>query len=129
MNEKLTFKQQRAIEALLTTCNITLAAQKVNVSRETLYRWMKNDAFYFTLQESTQLALEGLNRSLIDLGAKALFALSETLESATSSPAIKVKAAEIVLDRLLQLYELVELEKRVYQLEVKNEINSHKPRN
>lgn len=118
MNENLTPKQQRAIQALLTTSDVSHAAQEARVSRETLYRWMKSDVFRLALRDGTQQALEGLSRSLVDLGAQAAKTLADALTNAETSTAIKIKAADLVLERLLQLCELVDLENRVSRLEM-----------
>ena len=117
MTDNLTPRQRKAVESLLTTGDISQAAKAAGVSRETLYRWMRQEDFTAALQEAERQALESLSRALVSLGSQA----TETLQAAmsdTKSPAgARVRAADIVLARLLQLRELVTLEERVTELE------------
>jgi phage terminase small subunit len=118
MPENLTPKQRKAIEALLSNWDTTKAAQAAGVSRDTLYRWMRSNNFKGAMQDSTQAALENLSRGLVTLAKKAIDALEKAVEG--DSPlqvAARVRAADIILGRLLQLTELVELEARVSALE------------
>lgn len=124
MNENLTPKQRRAVEALLTKGDITQAAIEAKVSRETIYRWMKNQAFRTAIQVGTQQALEGLSRSLLSLGDQAIMTFSDALNDSSASLTIRIRVADLVLGRLLQLCELVDLEERIRRLEEKNENKS-----
>jgi phage terminase small subunit len=122
MRENLTPKQRRAIEALLTTGDVTQAAQEARVSRETIYQWMKRPVFRTALRDGTQQALESLSRSLVGLGDKAVKTLADALEDSAAGPSVRVRAADLVLGRLLQIRELVDLEERVCRLEEQNGI-------
>ena len=57
MNEQLTTRQNKAIEALLLTNTIDRAAKRANVSEASIYRWMK--------QESFQTALRAARRDIL----------------------------------------------------------------
>ena len=57
MNEQLTTKQNKTIEALLLTNTIDRAAKRANVSEASIYRWMK--------QESFQTALRAARRDIL----------------------------------------------------------------
>ena len=57
MNEQLTTKQKKTIEALLLTNTIDRAAKRANVSEASIYRWMK--------QESFQTALRAARRDIL----------------------------------------------------------------
>lgn len=116
MNVKVTPRQRKAIEALLTQGSVKGAAEAAGVSRETIYRWMKRDWFRAALKEAEQVALESLGRALVRLGEKATQTLEEAMDGA-GHESTKVRAADIVLARLLQLRELVDLEARVAALE------------
>ncbi len=52
MNEQLTNKQRKAIEALLVTNTINRAAKRANVSDSSLYRWMRLESFQTALREA-----------------------------------------------------------------------------
>ncbi len=57
MNEQLTTKQNKAIEAILLTNTIIRAAKRANVSEASIYRWMK--------QKSFQTALRAARRDIL----------------------------------------------------------------
>lgn len=116
MAENLTSKQYKAIEVLLTTGNITKAAEAAGVTAKTVHVWLKSEPFRAEVQAGEALALESLSRSLVALGEDATQALHDAM-SKTNPPGARVRAADIVLSRLLQLRELVELEQRIAALE------------
>jgi phage terminase small subunit len=116
MVKKVTPRQLKAIETLLTTGDKTEAAKTAGVSRKTIYRWLKQDAFKQALAEAEAEALDALSRELVALGSKATATLKGAMTGNTPA-ATKVRAADIVLARLLQLRELVTLETRVLALE------------
>ena len=120
MIENLTPRQRRAIEALLTTGEISEAAQTAKVSRETLYRWMKRPDFSMALRQGTQDSLEILSRSLVVLSDKAVKTLQFALDDESCGLSVRIRAADLVLGRLLQMRELVDLEERVSRLEAQN---------
>ena len=117
MSENLTPRKRKAIETLLTSGDVTQAARAAGVSRETLYRWLKAPDFQAALNDSTRQALESLSRTLVTLGEKAADTLRQALEDSTLAPGARVRAADIVLARILQLRELVDIETRLAKLE------------
>jgi len=115
---KITPRQRRAVESLMTNANVLEAAKAAGVSRQTIYRWMNTDlAFQQALCRAETEALTGLSRSLVTLGVKATQTLEQTLSDQSSSSGARVRAADIILGRLLQLRELVSLEERISRLE------------
>jgi hypothetical protein len=119
LGKKPTPRQRKAIEALLTTGDKSAAARAAQVRRSTIYRWLRQPHFQAALAEAEAEALVSLSRTLVRLGDKA----GRTLESAMDDPdaalSHRIRAADIVLSRLLQLRELVDLEARVCELERK----------
>jgi phage terminase small subunit len=116
MVKKVTPRQLKAIESLLTAGDKTEAAKAAGVSRKTIYRWLKQDAFKQALAEAEAEALDALSRELVVLGSKATTTLKEAMTRDTPA-STRVRAADIVLARLLQLRELVTLEARILALE------------
>jgi len=114
---KLTPRQRRAVESLLATGDVTEAAAAAGVVRQTVHRWLDQDAFKAALREGEAAKLEALSRSLVRLGNKAAGALEAALDDQTAQPGAKVRAADVVLARLLQLKELTDLEERLTYLE------------
>jgi transposase-like protein len=113
----LTPKQRKAVEALLTTGEVTAAAQAAGVSRETLHRWLKQPGFQAAVRDAEARALDDLSRLLVRLGRTAAGTLAKAMNDPTTPWATRVRAADASLGRLLQLRELATLEARVVELE------------
>ncbi len=110
-------KQRRAVEALLTTGDVQAAAQQIGVSRDSLYRWLKQPVFIEAVRAAEAQAIDDLSRLLVRLGRTASGTLAKAMNDGTTPMATRVRAADIVLNRLLQLRELATLEARVVELE------------
>lgn len=115
--KNLTPRQRKAIEALLTSGTVEAASKAAGVSRESLYRWLKDASFVSELRATEALAVESLARSLAGLGDLAASALRDALSDAKIT--VRLRSAEIVTDRLLKLRELVSIEQRLAELEAK----------
>ena len=113
----LTPKQRKAVEALLTTGEVAAAAQAAGVSRDTLYRWLKQPAFLAAVRAGEARALDELSRRLVGLGRTAVATLERAMADPATPAATRVRAADAALARLLQLRELATLEARVAELE------------
>jgi hypothetical protein len=109
--------QRRAIAALLQHGEIAAAAQAANVSRKSIYNWMRDPNFVAALRQAEADALRTLTRKLVSLGSRASGVIEATMTDADASAAVRLRAADTVLARLLQLRELVDLETRVADLE------------
>lgn len=118
MSENITPRKRKAIETLLTCGDLSQAAAAANVSRTTVYRWLKQETFKLALTDAESEAIASLSRALVGLGERA----TKTLQAAMDDPlptaaGARVRAADIVLARLLQLRELYSLESRIAALE------------
>ena len=114
---ELTPKQRRAVEALLTTGDVASAARDAGVARETVHRWLKQPAFLQAVRGAEAAALDDLSRLLVRLGRTAAATLAKAMNDTAAPWATRVRAADAVLSRLLQLRELATLEARVAELE------------
>jgi len=114
--KKPTPRQRRAIAALLATGDKNDAAEQAGVSRRTLYRWMHQDEFRAELVQAETAALDELSRQLVRLAALAVETLERAMANAETDGQ-RIRAADIVLSRLLQLRELVSIETRLAALE------------
>ena len=119
MTEKVTPKKRKAVEALLTKADIKKAAEAAGVSRKTLYRWLKDADFLAALAEAEAEALATLSRTLVALGDQAVAVLRDAMRDSTAPINARLRAADMVLSRLLQLRELVNLDRRLSNLEAR----------
>ncbi len=96
-------RPRQAIEALLATGNVTIAAQSVGFDRATLYRWMKQPVIVQAVHSAGADAVEDLTRMLVWLGRRAVATLAKAMSGPAPPAATKVRAADTTLSRLLQL--------------------------
>ena len=113
----LSTRQRRAVEALLATGEVTSAAQTAGVSRATLHRWLTEPTFVAAVRAAEAQALDDLSRMLVRLGRTAAGTLARAMTDPATPAATRVRSADAVLGRLLQLRELATLEARVNDLE------------
>lgn len=116
-DNELTTRQRRAIAALLTERNVSAAAQAANVGVRTLYTWLAEPAFRLAVREAESTAIDAAARRLVGLADGALSVLAAMLTDNDTAPALKLRAAQTILDHLLELRELATLESRVAALE------------
>ena len=114
--KKLTPAQRKAIETLLTSGDTTQAALAAGVNRSTLYTWRALPHFQAALRDAEAEAVASLSRSLAGLSEAAAAALRDAL-APSNKITVRLRAAEIVTDRLLKIRELVEIEARLAALE------------
>jgi len=113
----LTSKQRKAVAALLTTREVSGAAEAAPVSRDTVYRWLKQPVFIEAVRQAEAQALDDLSRVLVRLGRTAAGTLAKAMTDVAAPYPTRVRAADVTLARLLQLRELATLEARVAALE------------
>ena len=114
--DALTAKQRRALECLMTTSTIDDAAIRAGVHRSTLFRWLNEATFQGELRRAQGAALDAIIRRLVHLASDAGAALGEGLAKAEPTPT-RLRAADIVLGRLMQLREAAEFDARISRLE------------
>ena len=117
MDTNLTPRQRKAVEALLTTGDKSQAAELAGVKRQTVYKWLKQPDFQQSLRDAEAEALASLSQALARLGDKAARTLDRGMDA--DSDTVSIRAADIVLQRLLQLRELIDLDARVAELEAR----------
>lgn len=115
--EGLTLKRRKAVEALLSTGEVSAAAREAGVRRETLHRWLREPAFLAEVRKAEATALDELSRLLVRLGRTAAATLAKAMSDPAAPYPTRVRAADAALSRLLQLRELAQLEARVQALE------------
>ena len=118
----LTPRQRKAVEALAVTGEVARAAEAAHVSRDTIYRWMRDQVnFRAALNEAEGLALQTLTRRLVSLAEAAANTLESVMDDNSAPHSARVMAAGKVIDSLIRLRELVTLEQRISALENKQD--------
>jgi len=118
---ELTPRQIAALRALSSGQSPADAARTAGVSLGTVYRWLNTDAtFSAALQALEGAALRDLARRLGALGEAVGRALEDGL-APTQSIGTRLKAADIVLSRLLAMAEMAQVIRRLEALEAERE--------
>lgn len=118
MSENVTHKQRLAIAALLSDGDVSKAAAVAGVSRQTLYRWQRDDGFVTALRAAESDAWRTLTRRMAGLGDAAANALRDAL--AEDQPiAVRLRAVALLTERGPALAELTDLITRLEALEAR----------
>ena len=114
---ELTPTQQRAVRALLTSKGVSEAAKLAKVGERTLWRWLLDPGFKVALSAAEGELLDAATRRLLGLQESAIETFEQVLGDASASQAVRLRAAQLVLDYLLKLRELRDVEQRLTALE------------
>jgi len=114
---RLTPKQRAFVRALLTERDTRGAAKAAGIAERTAYRWVGLPEVQAAILDAEGDALEEVTRGLLRLAADAVQALGDAMGDDEAATGARVRAADIVLSRLLQLRELVTHEERIRALE------------
>jgi hypothetical protein len=114
-SKELSFKQEKAIAALLSEATISAAAERSGVSEVTLYRWIKlpvfRDAYRAARREVVEKAVAQLQQSS--------WAASTTLQQLlfSKSDSIRLRAAVAIFNQANKGIELIDFDERLAALE------------
>jgi len=122
-HKKLSPKQIRAVEAMMSEPTLRGAAQKAGIGHATLYRWLAEPAFVDALREARTQAFEKTMVALAAAAEKAVEVLREILgddqAAAKEIAAIRIRAVRTAFDAMLRSRDLIEIERRLQALEEK----------
>ena len=116
-NFKLTAKQAAAIEVLLTGGNITQAAEAAGVTRAAVYRWQELPQVKTAMAEAQNSALQRISRALVYQGDTAVKVLNEAMTNPEMPAALRIRAADIIISRIIDIKEMIDFEGRLAELE------------
>ncbi len=114
---RLSPKQQNAIAALLIARDVRAAAKTAKIGERTLHRWLAEPSFQAALQAAERDALHLGVRRLTGAMQHAIDTLLVVMANKENAASTRVRAADVVLSRLMHLKELAELQARVTHLE------------
>ena len=116
-NSALTPKQQRAISALLASKTMGEAAQSAGVGERTLYTWLTLPAFRAALSAAEGELIDQAVRRLLRLQDLSIDTIEAMLGDADASQAVRLRAAQLVLEITLKMREQRDVEQRLSALE------------
>lgn len=116
---RLTPEQQKALEALASGATKQQAAMIAGRTLRTLERWYHDPAFQAALREVTGAAVEDAARRTATTLNQALTVLLVLMGSKDAPPAVRLRAADLIIVHAVKMRELSELEERLTKLEVR----------
>ena len=108
-------QKELALEVLTSGLSVEKASEMANVSRQTIYNWMKQKTFQRALKARQREYFERLSRRMMTITLKALDVIEESLTS--RSEANRLRASGLALSSLPQVLSLTEFEERITELE------------
>ncbi len=117
MNEQLTTKQNKTIEALLLTNTIDRAAKRANVSEASIYRWMKQKSFQTALRAARRDILAHTTTRLQQMSVRALDTLENVMDDQKASSASRVSASRLAMDMMYRGAAIDDIIERLKTLE------------
>ena len=113
----LTANKIKGIQAILTTDTMEKAAELTGVTRNTLYRWLKDDLFAKELNiAKRQMVKQGILK-LQQATRDAVKTLLEICRDKDAPASSRVSAAKEILSNTLNAIELEEIQERLKALE------------
>lgn len=116
-NSGISAKQKAAIRALMAGSNCTEAAKAAHVHENTVYQWFKEPAFVEALKLAEGEAMQAVTRQLVTLAGEAVDTLRDIMKDGEENASPRVRAADALLNRVVQFKELSEFEQRLTALE------------
>ena len=110
-------KKEEAIAALLNHRNLEEAANAVGVSVKTLLRWVKLPEFAAGYREARRAAVSQANARLQQATGAASAAVLRLMVDPNAPAAVRLRAAECVLNHAAKAIEVEDIEVRVSELE------------
>ncbi|MBM4425001.1 MAG: hypothetical protein FJ030_16740 [Chloroflexi bacterium] len=114
---KLTARKARAIASLLKETDVSSAAKAAGIGERTLHRWLRDADFQRELKAAEGRAIDTAVRRLADLTGTAVEKLRDAMTAKDAPLSAQVRAADIVLSRLLELRQLSDFESRLAAIE------------
>ena len=114
---KLTPKQQKALDVLLTEPTVTKAAKLAKLSEVTLYRWLNEPVFAAAYRAARGRLLENTLTALQAASTQAVETLRNTLTEVSAPAQVKVSAARSILEFALKGREALEFVERLVAVE------------
>jgi len=115
--DRLTAKQEKAIESLLREPTIQAAAEAAGVSKATIFRWLSDPVFSAAYREARGRLLESALTALQAASTDAVTCLREVINDRAAQVSARVSAAKAVLELSLRAKEAIEHEERLKAVE------------
>ncbi len=122
---ELSTRQAAFVAALLSCQTRALASKKAGVSEITGNRWYKLPEVQAALREAKQDVIERALDQLSNGTPEAVQTLRDVLRDAEAPASARIRAAQIILETVLELRKYSEIEERLEELEQRLALYQH----
>lgn len=114
-----TTRKERFLQAMLTSPNVTQAAKKADITRQTASKYMKEPGFQERLAEERAKVLESTRNFLSGHMLHCAYELMRIVTDQETPPAVKVQAINAVFGSVARMTDDAEIMERLIILERK----------
>ena len=116
-NIKISSQHEQVLQALLTHRTKREASRASGVSESTIYRLLRNPEFVQMLETARKQIFYNIIFNLGSLSQDSIKCLQDLIISPTSNNAVKCKASSFVIDKIVNIENYRNLERRVNRIE------------
>ena len=116
LDEKLTPKQIKFIDAMLTEPTIEKACQKAGVSRATGHKYLRKTIVKRTIQTKQNEIMDRTTQTLYTASTNAVVVLNNIMTDGKVNPFVRVQAGKVILEQAYKAYELVGVAKQIEEV-------------
>jgi hypothetical protein len=102
---------------MLRSTSVVEAAEEAELTRQTIHRYLKDEAFRAELRRLQDEILARTTAALVGLAEEAVGVLRDVMHDEFASDSVRVRAAHYALKYELDMLELMSLSERVRRLE------------
>lgn len=102
---------------MLTSKTVEEAYEKAGITRNTAYRYLKNDEWQEEYRNKRNELTDTLTSQLLQLGTQAVQTLRENLNDPDATPATKNTTAKTILDYIYSNYDREQIVERIEEIE------------
>ncbi len=113
---ELSVKQEQMIAALVAGNSIVVSAAVVGISEKTAHAWLKLPHFKQAYTEAKQFVYDEALEGLRDYTKGAIDRIKSIMDSAEIDPAVRLRAAHIVLTQGIQVHKIEQLAAEIDEL-------------
>lgn len=107
---------EKMIEALVTTGNITKCAEMLGCTRKSIYDRLQKPEFYAKLQQQRKDSFALTTSKITNAQEMAVQTLIDIMNSADASDGCKIKASQIILDTCIKVTQQADIIDQIHEL-------------
>ncbi|WP_423832356.1 replication protein [Streptococcus equinus] len=116
LGEKLTPREMKFIDAMLTEPTIEKACQKAGVSRATGHKYLRKTIVKRTIQTKQNEIMDRTTQTLYTASTNAVVVLNNIMTDGKVNPFVRVQAGKVILEQAYKAYELVGVAKQIEEV-------------